>query len=75
MPTLPGAGKMAGMDAMTFLSRLTAWGFAGALVGLLAGFVLVGLGVVDNPFWLASAGMFAAAVLMPSRSPDRTAGS
>ena len=55
------------MDTLTHLSRLTAWGSAGALVGLLFGFVLVGLDVVDNPFWLMSAGIGAAAVLMPLR--------
>ena len=63
------------MDAMTFLARLTLWVLAGALVGLLAGLVLKGLDVVDNPFWLVSAGILAAAVLMPLRARDRTGGS
>jgi CBS-domain-containing membrane protein len=58
---------------MTFLSRLTLWAIAGALVGLLAGLVLTGLDVAENPFWLVAAGIGAAAVLMPvtARRRDR----
>ena len=68
---LPGPGTLVAVEALTFLYRLTVWAFAGAAVGLLAGLVLVGLDVVDNPFWLMSAGIGAAAVLMPLR-PART---
>ncbi|MBB3676173.1 hypothetical protein [Modestobacter versicolor] len=62
------------MDGWTFLSRLTAWAFAGAAVGLLVGLLLLALDVVDNPFWLVAAGIGAAAVLVPvtgRREPDR----
>ena len=58
------------MDGLTFLSRLTAWVFAGAALGLLAGLLLVAVGVIDNPFWLASAGIFAAAFRMPVVGPE-----
>ena len=58
------------MDALTFLSRLTAWVFAGAALGLLAGLLLVAVGLVDNPFWVASAGIFAAAFRMPVARPE-----
>lgn len=57
------------MNALTFLSRLTAWAFAGAALGLLAGLLLVAVGVVDNPFWVVSAGILAAAVLMSVTGP------
>ncbi|WP_138759405.1 hypothetical protein [Modestobacter altitudinis] len=56
------------MNGWTFLSRLTAWAFAGAALGLLAGLALVGLDVLDNPFWLVAVGIGAAAVLMPATS-------
>jgi hypothetical protein len=55
------------MEWTTFLSRLTLWAFAGAAVGLLVGLVLLGLDVVDNPFWCVSIGILVAAVAMPMR--------
>ncbi|MCZ2828750.1 hypothetical protein O2W14_07900 [Modestobacter sp. VKM Ac-2986] len=58
------------MDALTFLSRLTVWSFAGAALGLLAGLLLVAVGVLDNPFWAASAGILVAALRMPSTRPE-----
>ena len=58
------------MDGLTFLSRLTAWVFAGAALGLLAGLLLVAVGVLDNSFWAASAGIFVAALRMPSTPPE-----
>ena len=61
------------MDGLTFLSRLTAWTSAGAAIGLLAGLLLVAVGVIDNPFWAASAGIFVAALRMPSTPPERAA--
>ena len=61
------------MDVLTFLSRLTAWALAGAALGLLAGLLLVAVGVVDNPFWAASAGILVAALRMPSTRPDQDA--
>ena len=61
------------MDVLTFLSRLTAWALAGAALGLLAGLLLVAVGVVDNPFWAASAGILVAALRMPSTSSERAA--
>ena len=55
------------MEWTTFLSRLTLWVFAGAAVGLVVGLVLLGLDVVDNPFWCVSGGILVAAVAMPMR--------
>ena len=56
------------MNGLTFLSRLTVWAVAGAVLGLCAGLLLLALDVVDNPFWLVSAGIIAAAVMMPLQS-------
>ena len=56
------------MNGLTFLSRLTVWAVAGAVLGLCAGLLLLALDVVDNPFWLVSAGIIAAAVVMPLQS-------
>ena len=61
------------MDALTFLSRLTAWALAGAALGLLAGLLLVAVGVLDNPFWAASAGILVGAVRMSVTRPERGA--
>ena len=65
MPGVRGRGTLVHMDALTFLSRLTVWSLAGAALGLLAGLLLVAVGVLDNPFWGASAGIFVAALRMP----------
>ena len=56
-----------GMEWATFLSRLTLWVVVGAVSGLLVGLVLLGLDVVDNPFWCVSIGIVVAAVAMPMR--------
>ena len=56
---------MAEMKWTDYVARLTGWAFAGALIGLVAGLILLGLDVVDNPFWAMSAGIFVGAVLMP----------
>lgn len=55
------------MEWATFLGRLTLWAFAGAVVGLLVGLVLLALDVVENPFWCVSAGILVAAAAMPVR--------
>ncbi|RJK97534.1 hypothetical protein [Vallicoccus soli] len=56
---------------MAFLARLTAYALAGAVLGLAAGLLLRALGVVDNPFWAASAGILAGAVLCPLQEQRR----
>ena len=61
------------MESLTFLSRLTAWSFAGAAAGLFVGLLLLALDVVDNPFWTMAVGIGAAAMLMPL-TPRRTPG-
>ena len=58
------------MDGLTFLSRLTAWVFAGAALGLLAGLLLVAVDLIDDPFWVASAGIAAAAFRTPVAGPE-----
>jgi len=53
------------MGGLTYLSRLTAWSFAGAAVGLLVGLLLLVLDAVDNPFWMMAVGIGSGAALMP----------
>jgi uncharacterized membrane protein len=55
------------MNATNFLARLTAYALIGAVVGTLVGLVLLAAGVVDNPFWLTSAGIGVGAILAPLR--------
>ena len=45
------------------VSRIALWAVAGAAVGLVAGLLLKALGVVQNPFWLMSAGLVTGAAL------------
>lgn len=58
------------MNQSNFLARLTVDALIGALLGTLLGLVLLAAGVVDNPFWLTSAGIFVAAILAPLRHDD-----
>ena len=51
-----------------YLARLTAYALGGALIGLIVGLVLLGLNVVDNPFWAMSIGIFVGAMIMPLES-------
>jgi uncharacterized protein YacL len=54
------------------LNRLTLYAFAGALVGLLVGLLLVALtDRVTNPFWAVAVGIFVAAVLTPLTERSR----
>jgi hypothetical protein len=45
------------------VSRITLWSLTGAVLGLVAGLLLKAIGVIDNPFWLMSAGLVAGAAL------------
>jgi hypothetical protein len=58
------------MNPSSFLARLTVDALIGALLGTIVGLVLLVAGVVDNPFWLTSAGIFVAAILAPLRHDD-----
>lgn len=57
------------MGAADFLARLTLYVVVGAVLGGLVGLVLDAVGVLDNPFWGVSAGIFVGAVLMPLQRP------
>lgn len=44
------------------IARLVVYVIAGAVIGLVVGLILMVLDVVDNPFWLLSAGILAGAI-------------
>ncbi|WP_022927067.1 hypothetical protein [Patulibacter americanus] len=58
------------MNTSNFLARLTVEALVGALFGTLVGLVLLAVGVIDNPFWLTSAGIFVAAFASTLRDDD-----
>jgi hypothetical protein len=56
------------MNATNFLARLGVYVLIGAVLGTLVGLLLLAVGVVDNPFWLTSAGIAVAAIVTPLRA-------
>ena len=54
------------MDA-SFYNRLLVYTAVGAVLGLAVGFALQILDVIDNPFWMASAGTAVARLALSAR--------
>ena len=50
------------MDLSRAMAQIVLWSFAGGALGLLVGFALVALGVLENPFWGVSAGILVGAI-------------